>query len=247
MPRTSRNSLNTCYFHIIVQGINKEYIFDDELYMKKYQNLIFLNLKKFELQLMAYCIMSNHAHMLIYVEQINQLSKFMQSINTSFSKYYNEQKNRVGIVFRNRYKSEPIYNDKYLCNCIAYIHNNPVKAKIVTSPGEYKYSSYNNYIKGMMNQKKIKIFDSNDTKSLQSFIELHNTEDCLEFEDYRENIDYNEQIKKLLTRNIGEIILDDDLLEKTIKNLIVNNKIPIKKVCEIFKLTRYKISILLKK
>ena len=45
-------------------------------------------------------------------------------------------------------KSEPIYDEKYLYNCIAYIHNNPVKAKIVKEPKDYVYSSYNSYIRG---------------------------------------------------------------------------------------------------
>ena len=49
------------------------------------------------------------------------------------------------MLFRNRYKSEPIYDRKYLLNCIKYIHNNPVKANIVEECGDYKYSSYNDY------------------------------------------------------------------------------------------------------
>lgn len=246
MPRVGRKHLNTCYFHIIVQGINKEYIFDNELYMKKYQYLMFLNIEKYKLNLIAYCIMSNHTHMLLQTEDINNLSKFMQCTNTSFSKFYNEKKNRVGIVFRSRYKSEPIFDNKYLCNCIAYIHNNPVKAGIVSAPEKYKYSSYKRYINGKMGAESMQLFCRDNMNFLESFIKIHNNDECLDFDDYKEDIDYNEEIKKLLPKSVGEIILDEELLEKTVKRLIINQKVPIKKVCEIFKLTRYKISILLK-
>ena len=59
--------------------------------------------------------------------------------------YYNKKYNRVGYVFRNRYKKQVLYSEKQLYTCINYIHNNPVKAKICRFPHEYKYSSYNRY------------------------------------------------------------------------------------------------------
>ena len=63
--------------------------------------------------------------------------------------YYNKKYNRVGYVFRDRYKSQVIYSEKQLYTCINYIHNNPVKAGICRLASEYEYSSYNEYIKNM--------------------------------------------------------------------------------------------------
>ena len=63
--------------------------------------------------------------------------------------YFNKKYNRVGYVFRDRYKSQAIYSEKQLYTCINYIHNNPVKAGICRLASEYEYSSYNEYIKNM--------------------------------------------------------------------------------------------------
>lgn len=246
MPRVARKYLNTNFFHVIMQGINKEYIFDEEKYKKKYQNLLFEYLEKYEVNLLSYCIMSNHVHLIMYTEDNTEMSKYMHDVNTTFSKYYNEQKNRVGVVFRSRYKSEPIYDYKYLYNCIAYVHNNPVKAKIVRYAIEYKYSSYNSFINGTIHKKSLDIIFGTETDYLETFKKIHQNSEIEEFEDYVEDIDYDEKIKELLNENIGEIIMNEKLLEKVIKNLIIDHKIPINKVCEIFKLTRYKISKILK-
>ncbi len=113
--------------------------------MEIYSNLLYKYLKKFDVKIIAYCIMNNHAHLLIYVEQVNALSEFMRAVNTTYALYYNKKYKKVGYVFRNRYKTEPIYNEKYLINCIHYIHDNPIKANICKVRQQYKYSSYYEY------------------------------------------------------------------------------------------------------
>lgn len=146
MPRIARKNLNTPYLHVMVQGINKEYIFDEEWCIKRYLNIIYKNKEKYQYEILAYCIMNNHAHFLIYTEKIEEFSKAMHTTNLSFAQMYNREKERKGVIFRNRYKSEPIYDEIYLINCIKYIHNNPVNAKMVEKCEEYKYSSYRDYI-----------------------------------------------------------------------------------------------------
>jgi hypothetical protein len=84
-------------------------------------------------------------------------------------------KKRIGFgyVYRNRFLSEPIYKDKYLLNCIAYIHLNPVKANMVDYPWEYKYSRFNDYIgkNGIIDNDTIKmIFGNEDFFELFNFI-----------------------------------------------------------------------------
>ena len=99
-------------------------------------------------EIIAYCIMPNHAHFILKTNNISQLSKLMQKINTSYARYYNYMENgRVGYVFRDRFLSEPIDSKRYLLNCIKYIHNNPVKACIVNKCEEYAFSSYCDYTK----------------------------------------------------------------------------------------------------
>lgn len=147
IPRIARKDLKTPFLHVMVQGVNKEYIFYKKEYIEKYLKIIKENKKRYQLTILAYCIMNNHAHFLIYVKDINQLGQFMQKINLLYSVAYNREEKRCGVLFRNRYQTEPIYNEKYLINCIKYIHNNPVKAKMVSKCEDYPYSSYNDYLK----------------------------------------------------------------------------------------------------
>lgn len=247
MPRVGRKNFNTSFFHVIVQGINKEYIFNSEKLMKKYQTLMFSTLQKYEVKLPAYCIMNNHAHMLIYAEKTEDMSRYMQSINTAFSKYYNKQENRVGVVFRNRYESEPIISRRYLFNCLAYIHNNPVKAKMVKHPSQYQYSSYNSYIEGTIDDDILELIFETKTDYLETFRFIHENNEEPYFKDYIKDVDYISKINELSNVNIGEIIMNEKILEEVIKDLIINYKMPINKICEIFKLTRYRIAKILKK
>ena len=124
MARKARQDLNTPFLHIMVQGLNKEYIFNQECEMKKYLNLLQKNIKDLDIMIPAYCIMNNHSHFLLYSENVQDVSKFMRKVNTSYGIYYNEKHNRCGYVFRNRYKSEEIFTQSHLISCINYIHNN---------------------------------------------------------------------------------------------------------------------------
>lgn len=148
MPRIARNKFKTGFFHIIIQGINKEYIFQDN---GDKENFIYLMKKyyiDYKINLVAYCVMDNHAHFIIYTENIREISNYMHRINSIYAMYYNNKLNRVGYVFRNRYNSQYIDNEEYLLKCIKYIHMNPVKANIVEKENQYKYSSYNDFIYG---------------------------------------------------------------------------------------------------
>ena len=142
MPRLPRNYMKTSFFHVITQGIDKRFIFEKPEDIKYYIKIMYKIKEEHNINIIAYCIMNNHTHMLVETQVIEQLSKYMQRINTTYGKYYNKKYNRVGYVFRDRYKAEGIYSEKHLYNCIKYIHNNPVKAGICNKAEEYPYSNY---------------------------------------------------------------------------------------------------------
>lgn len=146
MARIARKSFETSFFHIITQGINREFIYKKAEYIEEYIRLIKKYKDEYGISVLAFCIMSNHAHMLLYVKTTEEMAKFMHKVNGIYAQYYNRNENRVGIVFRNRYVSEAIYNEDYLIKCIKYIHMNPVKAGIVKRCDEYIYSSYQDFV-----------------------------------------------------------------------------------------------------
>lgn len=162
MPRISRQCYESTFFHVMVQGIKKEYIFYKPLFKDKY--LLFLNeaASKYNIKVIAYCIMDNHAHILFFTNEIDMLTKIMECVNTRYAIFYNKIQKRCGYVFRDRYRCENIYSTAYLHNCIRYIHQNPVKAKICISAGEYKFSSYNSFLNHEVSQDIIDLVYNND-------------------------------------------------------------------------------------
>lgn len=147
MSRSARKYKYASFFHVIVQGIEKEDIFKKKRYINEYLKLIRKYTKELNLDIIAYCVMTNHAHLLIRANKVENLSKLMQKVNSLYAKYYNYMENgRVGYVFRDRFVSEPIDSKTYLINCIKYIHMNPVKAQMVKRCGDYEFSSYNSYV-----------------------------------------------------------------------------------------------------
>lgn len=226
MGRKARKSYETSFFHVLVQGIEKKYIFKNNHYMEKYIELMNKYESKFNLMVLSYCIMNNHAHLLIYTEKIKNMSNFIHKINSIYAEYFNYKENkRVGYVFRDRFKSQPIYDIRYLIKCINYIHLNPVKALIVSKCENYKYSSYNHYFKNINNNVDNKI---NFIKEIlgENYKEVLNNN--LKNTDLFYDIDVN--IQELLDNKISyflekekiqinSIYEDKEMLKKIIKYL----------------------------
>lgn len=145
MPRRSREFSSTQIYHVMIRGNERKRLFlDDQDYWKLVKILRAVK-DELEYKMYAFCIMNNHAHLLIN-DYNNQLPQIMKGINTSYALYFNKKYDRVGHVFQGRYKSQAIEDDTYLLVAVRYIHNNPVKARLVNEPAQYKWSSYSAYI-----------------------------------------------------------------------------------------------------
>lgn len=206
MPRQARSIYDGKFYHVMTQGINKEYILSKEIYKKIYIKLMYEHAKENHIKIIAYCIMDNHVHILINIQDIENMSRFMKIVNMKFAMLYNKMEDRVGVVFRNRFKSELIYNENYFYYCIHYIHNNPIKAGIVNDAREYEFSSANNYnLTNVLNEIKRRNSNINQTKIYRFIdIEKNNVEDMEEvITDFKERhnlkeIDNKEDIKLLV-------------------------------------------------
>lgn len=140
MPRTPRQLSKTGIYHIIVRGINRQPIFSDEKDYLQYLNTLYRSLDKSDAVLLSYCLMNNHVHLLIH-DLSMVIDKVMKSIGVSYAYWFNHKYERNGHVFQGRYKSENVEDDAYLMTVIRYIHQNPVKAGIVSAPEKYLWSS----------------------------------------------------------------------------------------------------------
>lgn len=144
LPTKRRQESNTGFYHVVVRGINNERIYNQHRERIYFKNIILKFLKKFQVEIYAFCIMSNHAHIMLRAE-LQELSMFMAAILAEYASYYNYKHYRNGHVFQNRFTSECIESEVYFWNCVRYIHMNPVKAGIVKNPLRYQYSSMKEY------------------------------------------------------------------------------------------------------
>ena len=111
MSRLARKDLNTSFFHVMSQGINKEKIFFNKFFKEKYLSMLIKNEPLTNVQIIAYCIMDNHVHLLIYSESINNLSLFMKNVNTEYAQYYNWKLNKNNRNYDEIYHDETIRKD----------------------------------------------------------------------------------------------------------------------------------------
>ena len=254
MPRLARNNSKSNFYHVMVQGIDKKYIFNTRENIKFYIDLIIKKIKESNITVLAYCIMNNHAHFLIFSEDYRDLSKFMQRINTTYSNYYNRTNKRVGYVFRDRYRSQDIMNIQQLYTCLRYIHNNPVKAKMCSSMDEYKYSSYNEFIgeKIIIDEKSIKILFGTNKDFIEDFKYIHKKSDQYNDEVFIDIVDKDiiefiseyEQQNKIL---VAELKNNKNALKKFIKDAKNQTNVTLVELAKILNMSKSSVSIYYRK
>lgn len=189
MARQPREISASGYYHVMMRGINREFI-----YQTVKEKHYFLDLLSNELDscLVGYCLMDNHVHLLVKAE-LGELSVAIKKLNVKYAMQYNYHNKRVGHLFQDRYKSEAIHTEPYLIQVIRYIHNNPVKAGIIQKAEEYPWSSYREFlgkIDVVAEQHKAYIlgFFSGDIARFKRF---HRQKDDYEYLDTKEEIERN--------------------------------------------------------
>lgn len=222
MPRLPRKYCESGVYHIMIRGNAKEDIFIDNQDKRKFLKIIFQKSKEGLFDIYAFCIMNNHAH--IVVKELKEsISKFMKRITTSYAFYFNAKYNRIGHVFQDRFRSEMIKNDSYLLSVIRYVHNNPEKAGIA-SKEIYLWSSYNDYFSlsnGFVNTIEIlKMFSQDQKQSIEMFKKFSNQNEQREFLD----ISIKKRISKEDLDQYIEAFLNKNNLKKSdLKNRKYNN------------------------
>lgn len=145
MARPLRIEYPGAYYHVINRGNNREKIYQNDRDKEKFIEYLEKASERYSIIIHTYCLMSNHYHLIVETPEPN-LSVTMQWINVSYATYFNRKRKRHGHLFQGRYKAILIDADEYLTHLSRYIHLNPVRAKIVSSPLEYQWSSYRAFI-----------------------------------------------------------------------------------------------------
>ena len=200
MSTPPRQPSSLSIYHVIYRGNNKQRIFEDSddygkflAVLRKYQPIC-------GFKLIAYCLMSNHIHLLIKTGEM-PMSRIFQRIIPSFVYWYNKKYERVGNLFQARFLSRPINNSSQLLTVIRYIHQNPVKAAIYSHPDQYQYSSYKDYFDN-------NLIDSGFVRSIVSdeffcsFNCAENDDHCMDIDDERPRLK-DERAAKIMQRLSG--------------------------------------------
>lgn len=148
MPRKARLDITGALHHIMVRGINKTAIFEDEQDMSRFIERLGQNVTEGKCKIYAWVVMSNHVHIL-FKSGKDGISSVMRKLLTWYAQYYNRRHNRTGHLFENRYKSILCEEDKYLLALVRYIHLNPLRAQIVKTIEEldgYYWSGHRDLI-----------------------------------------------------------------------------------------------------
>ena len=151
MPRRLIPLVPETYYHLYNRGNNRQQVFfQEENYLYFLQGL-----KRYLLpsaDIIAYCLMPTHYHLMIRVKQtkgvtkIPEVSSGMMKLSVSYTKAINKRFGRVGVLFQGPFQAKPILDSRHLLHLCRYIHANPVNDGLVTDPSNWPYSNYPEWI-----------------------------------------------------------------------------------------------------
>ena len=145
MARRPRVHFPGALYHVISRGNQRQRIFRSTSDRARYLELLSQYRKRYGFVLYAYVLMSNHVHLLMEAGTV-PLSKVLQGLQQSYTLYFNRKYGLVGHLFQGRYQAILCDRDAYLLELIRYLHLNPVRAKMVKDPAEYRWSSHQAYL-----------------------------------------------------------------------------------------------------
>lgn len=140
MPRIARVVAIGYPHHITQRGNYFQNIFSDDTDREKYLSLIKAESKQYALKVLAYCLMSNHVHFITVPEREDSMGKVFKYANMKYSQYYNSKMKVRGHLFQGRFFSS-VMDERHTIACARYVERNPVRAKMVKEPWDWKWSS----------------------------------------------------------------------------------------------------------
>jgi len=248
LARVPRQFSKTGFYHVMMRGINREWIFEGVEAKEEMLNILEEKVADSHVAIYAYCIMDNHIHLVLKAEP-DDLVTFMKKVNGSYALNYNWRKNREGPVFHGRYKSECVEDEQYFWGVLRYLHLNPVHAHMVKAAQEYKWSSLNDYLLGksrLLDESAFQLKRENFSDN-KSFLKMHEEEDLNVYLDVEEDL---VKIKGSVARrlihkaiagskvpNVLELRQKEDVLQNLLRKLALEVKLTYKEIAELTNLS----------
>jgi len=155
MPRQARVSVADTIYHVINRANGRQTIFHTEKEYKHFEILMQEAKDLTGMRILAYCIMPNHFHFIIYPRTDTDLAEFMGWLTTTHARQYRTKTNTIGHghLYQDRYKSFPVETNEYALTLIRYIEQNPYRAKLVEKSEDWQWSSLYRREKGSVKEK----------------------------------------------------------------------------------------------
>jgi len=149
MGRIPRETLQGGYYHCINRGVGRREIFHDNLDYKIFIHLMRRSQKKYSVDILSYCLMPNHWHMVLSTNSGKQLSQFFSSLLNSHTKSYHARYKTIGHgpIYQGRFKSIVIPEEDVHAVC-RYVERNPIVANLVDKAHEWNWSSFKYWVEG---------------------------------------------------------------------------------------------------
>lgn len=144
MARPLRIEYPEAFYHVTSRGNERKDIFKSRKDREQFLLYLQSSVVRYGAVIHAYCLMTNHFHLLVETPHGN-LSEIMRHINGAYTTYFNVKRKRAGHLFQGRYKAIVVEADAYALELSRYIHLNPVRAGMVSSPQDHEWSSYRSY------------------------------------------------------------------------------------------------------
>ena len=142
MPRIERGLVDGGVYHVLNRGNARQTVFHDEADYRSFVSLVKDARSRYAVSIFSYCLMPNHFHLVIQPKHGEELSRFMQWLLTSHVRRYHRRRRTSGHVWQGRYKSFLIQLDAHLLVVLRYVERNPVRAGLVGSAADWRWSSH---------------------------------------------------------------------------------------------------------
>lgn len=140
MPRQARQLAESGIYHVMLRGVNRDAIFLEDDDYERFLRTLRLVSEASGCTVLAYCLMSNHIHLVVRALQ-EPIGAVIKRLGVRYAGWFNSKYGRVGHLFQDRFKSQPVEDDSYLVTLLRYVWNNPIEAGLVQRPEDYRWSS----------------------------------------------------------------------------------------------------------
>jgi REP element-mobilizing transposase RayT len=167
------------YYHVYNRGNNFQPVFLEHEDYGYFLRLMRKYLMPEAVEIVSYCLMPNHIHLLVYLK-LDNFSSLIKRLALAYTKAINRRYDRAGSLFQGRFRAVHVDRNDYLLHLSRYIHRNPVEAGLVESPENWEYSSYRDFIdnrQGTLPHPEIILSQFGSASNYREFVESYSEND----------------------------------------------------------------------